>query len=688
MTGRIGGMFTGRREIKKHAMTAALVLLMVCCSSHAEGTGATKKQTVVEPVVTLPVAYNVDVLIAGGSLAGVEAACAAAENGASVLLIEARPYLGYDLCATQRLWLEQGEKPRTALTRSIFAAKAVATPMQVKTSLDNALLKAGVQFLTGCYAVDVLFAAEGGAPAGVVMVNRSGRQVIRAKVIVDATDQATITRCTGAAFRPFTAGPEDFRHVVVGGRPANRASCRKLPVTYTSRKKEYPVYEYSLSMTRSNGDFRSLNKIFHKARSLTWTDGAVDVSERLFHVPQDAVISAETAEKAWSGSQRLALGLFRPARVSRWYVLSAYAAVPRKQMVKALRPPQWAVIGRRIGEAAAVEARSVRERGRIDVAGKSPRQGRLLARYSSSDLRFRDRPQARLSAKALPVLGRFDVVVVGGGTSGAPAAIAAARSGAATLVIEYLDELGGVGTAGLISGYWYGYRSGANREIKPGFVSPKQIRGGFAENTLRSGYAGEVGKQLGASWKPTAKAEWLRREILKSGGEIWFNCFGCGAVVDESKVSGVVVAGPFGRGAVLAKTVIDSTGNADIAAAAGATTRYSISRLGDLSVQVAGYPHRDLGARYVNTAYTMVDDTDLFDRRHLLLWGRSRRRGAYDSGQLIDSRERRRVVGESFLKTSDILNGRTYPDIYEQAIVKSITRRQRDFSKHLFGVIL
>lgn len=649
--------------MKTHTTTVAtLALLMAWGSSHAESAGAIKTATVVETAATLRVAYDVDVLVAGGSLAGVEAACAAAGQGANVLLIEARPYLGYDLCATQRLWLEQGEKPQTALTRSIFGTNVVATPMQVKMSLDKALLEAGVQFLTGCYAVDVLFDTKGGAPAGVVMVNRSGRQVIRAKVIIDATDQAAITRCTGAAFRPFTAGRRDFGYVVVGGRPADGVSCRKLHVTYTSGKKEYPVYEYSLTMERSHPGFRSRSRAFHKARSLTWTDGAVDVSERLFHIPQDAVVSAGTAAEGWPGSDRLALGLFRPAKVKCWYVLSAYAGLSRKQMAAALRPPRWAVIGRRIGEAAADEAGSEPGRGRIDVADGGGKQGRLSVKEICNDVRFRDRPKVTLSAHGLPVLGEYDVVVVGGGTSGAPAAIAAARNGAGTLVIEYLDELGGVGTAGLISMYWYGYRSGGDKELRPGYVGPKEIRAGSARNTLRNGYAKEVGKQLGGSWDPTAKAEWLRREILKAGGEIWFNCFGCGSVVDGRKVAGVVVAGPFGRGVVLAKTVIDSTGNADIAAAAGAKTRYGISKRGDLSVQVAGYPHRDLGARYINTAYTMVDDTDLFDRRHLLLWGRSRRPDSYDIGQLIDSRERRRVVGEYFLKTSDILNARTYPD--------------------------
>ncbi len=632
-----------------------------CCGSAAMAEAMNDK-IVVEASATLPVAYDVDVLVAGGSLSGAEAARAAARKGASVLLIASRPYLGYDLCATQRLWLERGEKPQTALTRSIFGANRVATPMQVKNALDKALLGAGVQVLTGCYAVDVLFAGEGGGPSGVVMVNRSGRQVIRAKVIIDATDRAAITRCTQAAFRPFTARASNFKYVQIGGRPADGASCRKLPVSYTSRKTKFPVYEYSLSMNLPDAGFRSLSKAFHKARSLAWGKGVADGSECLFHIPQDAVVASPAAPKVWAGGDRIELDLFRPAGVKSWYVLSAYAGLPRKHMAAALRPDQWAVIGRRIGEAAAAEAGNSARPRRIDVRSTDAKQARLSIREHHSGVRFRDKPQVTLSPRGLPVLGKFDVVIVGGGTSGAPAAIAAGRNGAKTLVIEYLDELGGVGTAGLISMYWYGYRSGEGKEMKPGYVSPREIIAGSARNTLRNGYAGEVGKQLGSSWDPPAKAEWLRREILKAGGEIWFNCFGCGAVADGNKVVGVVVAGPFGRGVVLAKTVIDSTGNADIAAAAGGETQYSISRLGDPSVQVAGYPHRDLGARYINTAYTMTDDTDLFDRRHLLLWGKQRRSNSYDGGQLIDSRERRRVVGEYFLKTSDILNARTYPD--------------------------
>jgi len=89
-----------------------IALLTICAAAHAAAALAllpmlgeaqsTKAGTVSESERLLPLAYDVDVVIAGGSLAGVEAACAAADNGASVLVVESRPYLGYDICVNQK----------------------------------------------------------------------------------------------------------------------------------------------------------------------------------------------------------------------------------------------------------------------------------------------------------------------------------------------------------------------------------------------------------------------------------------------------------------------------------------------------------------------------------------------------------------------------------------------------------
>ncbi len=70
----------------------------------------------------------------------------------------------------------------------------------------------------------------------------------------------------------------------------------------------------------------------------------------------------------------------------------------------------------------------------------------------------------------------------------------------------------------------------------------------------------------------------------------------------------MVVATPQGRGVVLAKVVIDATGNADVAAAAGAECVYTDDS--EFAMQGTGLPPRNLGATYTNTDFTITDETD------------------------------------------------------------------------------
>jgi flavin-dependent dehydrogenase len=85
----------------------------------------------------------------------------------------------------------------------------------------------------------------------------------------------------------------------------------------------------------------------------------------------------------------------------------------------------------------------------------------------------------------------------------------------------------------------------------------------------------------------------------KAGVDIWFGTFGSGVLVENNKVKGVVVSTPMGTGIVLAKVVIDSTGNADIAVAAGAKCKYTDDT--EIAIQGAGLPQKEPGSRYINT---------------------------------------------------------------------------------------
>lgn len=589
----------------------------------------------------IPVAQDVDVVVVGGSSGAVEAACAAARRGAKVFLLGPRPYLGTDICATLRLWLEEDEQPKSELALACFEANRMATPLTVKAQMDKALLQAGVRYLTGCYVTDVLRDKQGRL-AGIVMVNRSGRQAVRARVIVDATSRAAVARQAGAVFRPFAPGLQTFTRVVIGGemRSGRNLSARKTGFVTKQAAERLPVYEYTLEIDMPDQGVAAFARAENLARDMTHTKESKMAAEVLSYVPADTMLGQGRLE-SYSHAGAADLGALRPKNMAQLYILSAYADLSSAVAAKVSRPLAMMEIGARIGRAAAEEAQRLpppESAALVEMEVGDGVPGTVGERLSG--VGAEKQGTIHCGRRALPVLGRYDVVVVGGGTSGAPAGIASARCGAKTLVLEYLHELGGVGTAGLISSYWYGVRNGYTAYVDE-HVNPGKI-----------------------AWDPSTKAEWLRQESRRQGADVWFGVLACGALVHEGQVRGVVAATPQGRGVVLAPTVIDASGNADIAACAGAQTQYGISDKGALNVQIAGFPQRPLGQSYVNTCYTMVDDTDVLDVWHLMVWKRSALdgRAVFDVGQLIDSRERRRVVGDYTLTVEDILGRRTFPD--------------------------
>ena len=257
-------------------------------------------------------------------------------------------------------------------------------------------------------------------------------------------------------------------------------------------------------------------------------------------------------------------------------------------------------------------------------------------------------PTVPQEARGLEVWGNYDVVVIGGGTGGAPAGIGAARQGAKTLVVEYLYGLGGVGTQGAISSYYWGNRVGFTASVLDGETR----------------------------WPIEPRMEWYRQQLLQAGGEIWFGAVGCGVLMQDQRVVGAVVATPHGRGVVLAKTVIDATGNADVVAATGARTLYTDAS--EFGMQGTGLPGRKLLGSYNNTDFTIVDETDMLDMWHVLVYSKEKYPEAFDHGKLIDTRERRCIVGDFTLALADELNARTYPD--------SVVRCWSNFDSHGYTI--
>lgn len=527
---------------------------------------------------------------------------------------------------------------RRAIPEAVPADPALAAirPLHLKQVLDDALLDAGVRFFYASLPTDVL-RDRAGRLSGVVVANRAGRQAAAAKVIIDATERAEVARLSGAEFQPWAPGTFAFRRTVIGGeaRPVPQGGVRAIEPALWRRATVYPVYEYTLPLRLEADDWRSWMAAEHQARTLTYHPQQQFAAETLFWVPPDPVVGDATAPGPWPGSaDALPLGVFQPRGCAGLFVLGGRADVSRQAAEALLRPLALIDAGTRLGVAAAALAREV------ILSGPPLLPSTGTATATAADTReVLDGPRPYLSwdrvsagTRQLPVLGQYDVVVVGGGTSGVPAAIGAARQGASTLLVEANYGLGGVGTLGAISTYCHGYRGGFTAEV-PG----------------------------AANWPIEQRAEWWRTTALAAGGEVWFGTLGCGALLVKDWVRGIVVATPHGRGVVWAGVVVDATGNADVAAAAGATCVTTDGS--DLAVQGTGLPPRNLGASYTNTDFTICDETDIVDVTTLFVYSKRKyAKGTFDQGVLVDTRERRRIVGDATLTILDQVLGRTYPD--------------------------
>jgi flavin-dependent dehydrogenase len=528
---------------------------------------------------------------------------------------------------------------------------ALVKPMQVKRTLDEALINAGVQFIFASFPVQIIN-DESGQPCGVIIVNRSGKQAVLGKVLIDATMNGVLTRLVGAQLSPYPAGTREFKRVVVGGQIMKSDSLSLVAreqqlIAIGKQGITYPVHEYKIQIQIPEYSISAFQKAEQFARDLTWNKEVADSSEILFEVPPQQIRAQSYYDGAWQGADKIPVGCFKPEGLSNFYTLNGYAGVSRQTAEYLMRPVNIMAVGERIGKVAADQAKQAGS-----IAGIKADKKAKTANAIAGEIRFADGAAWHRLPRSgdldcgdgsMPVLGTYDVVVVGGGTGGAPAAIAAGRMGAKTLLIEYLYTLGGVGTAGLISSYYHGNRVGFTKEVDAGVAEM-----GGSENPSSS------------AWNPEIKSEWYRKELRKAGVDIWYGSFGAGAFVEKNTVRGVVVSTPWGTGIVLAKVIIDSTGNADIAAAAGATCRYTDDT--EVAVQGTGLPPKELGARYTNTDYTFVDDTDILDIWRVFVTARQKFRSSYDLGQLIDTRERRQIVGEAFLTPMDMMLNRTHPD--------------------------
>ncbi|MFA6293988.1 MAG: FAD-dependent oxidoreductase, partial [Victivallales bacterium] len=180
--------------------------------------------------------------------------------------------------------------------------------------------------------------------------------------------------------------------------------------------------------------------------------------------------------------------------------------------------------------------------------------------------------------KSIPIIEETDVAVVGGGIAGVAAALAAARLGARTVLIEKETALGGLATLGNVIVYL---------PICDGMG--RQVIGGIGEELLRLSVRDGF-RKIPACWEKDGNPEQRKKSrfrvdfnpaslmldmeelLLKHNVRIWYDTRFCDVVREDGRVSALLLENKSGRVAMNCRTVVDASGDADVCARAGEPT--------------------------------------------------------------------------------------------------------------------
>jgi glycine/D-amino acid oxidase-like deaminating enzyme len=316
----------------------------------------------------------------------------------------------------------------------------------------------------------------------------------------------------------------------------------------------------------------------------------------------------------------------------------------------------------------------------------------------------------------VPVMAECDVLVIGGGSAGSAAAVAAARTGASVVLIERYGFLGGTGAAVLDT--FYGFYTPGTQEKKVVGGIPDEVVAGLERREVLLKRPNTYGAGAGLTYDPeTLKVVW--DELTSEAGvKVLFHSYFVDVLKDGDRVKGVVIGTKQGLRAVQARTIVDASGDADVVARAGApfedagalgiaqslTTTFKV-----INVDVArarAFPKKELwalmnaasqegytlprkeGSSHITplqgvmvTNMTRVAGVNATDPEALSQAEKEGRRQAleymrflrdkvpgYEQAELgglsvnIGVRETRRIKGEYWMTKEDVLSARKFPD--------------------------
>lgn len=311
-------------------------------------------------------------------------------------------------------------------------------------------------------------------------------------------------------------------------------------------------------------------------------------------------------------------------------------------------------------------------------------------------------------SRQIPLLGQYDVAVVGGGPAGVCAAVEAARNGMKTVLLESSGMLGGMATTGLVGPFMTCFNRDGDRQI---------VKGLFREIVSRTqaGSGAINPEQADAPSRYTSYIEKYHNHVTpfdsfalqivlddlvgEAGVEVFLYTRFFDCIVKDGIIESILLAAPQGAVAIGAKQFIDCSGNADVAYSAGvptwkgdengtgpqpATLFFEVGNVDDSRYTVRppkpvkAYKMPEKGKYKVN--HDRVFGVDATDAASMTAAHRKARRQVEESfrtlrqqpgfenctllqvAPVLGVRESRHIKGKYCLTVEDICEGKRFPD--------------------------
>lgn len=648
------------------------------------------------PVRNLPVLHQCDVFVLGAGFTGLTAAVQLARNGHAVALVEPRTYPGREMFAKGQPYVTEPEFGQDGLPEPLASAWDAARdevrgngiPVhedRFKKSLEDSLRAAGIKVYYASLPVGLIRTEDGGI-GGVIVGNKSGRQVIRCQYVIDASETALIARLLDEEFetppsRSLFRRRLEFVSVAELAETALAVPLDGVLETLTV----YPglggdghyFLEYAMELARGSDSALDQTRRDREAR----LQGLAIVEYLKNHHPQfrEAVWASSSHELDGPATAPLRQLSQLPGTVPesgqefrvcapRVLIASGAARVSEIQREQWCSPAGASALGTMVAQLVKLPRQPIGLRQDGPVAAEGP------------ELREQALPQRGVAyetvttwADPLPASEAYDVIVVGGGTAGGIAGITARQAGMQTILVDMNPGLGGTGTYGGIHAYWFGHRGGFSHQVTA-MVDDLHVRTGHPKQK------GPVPR-----WNIECKIHALLEGSHASHVQLLLNAMFIGSLVEDRAVTGVVIATRLGPLAIRGKITIDATGDGDVAACAGAP--YVLGADRDHSMMYSYMAQVIKPGRPRNVKTRSVDITNVEDyTRGIMAERRNSEEGDVDHGIYMAPRESRHIQGDITLTLSDQLVQRAFPDVVMRAFSNNDIKGQSTSDWVLMGL--